>query len=139
MARRKTPAAIAASQSPVQGMRDRLFELAGFDPLEQAALTRRVIAKYAELLDATRQSRLVVNDGLHTSKIESFTDADSAIQARAASELVALMGLEPSKSTTGGSGEHKVQVQIAFVQRPEHTRAPKLVAKATIIDASPQK
>jgi hypothetical protein len=109
--------------------------LIGFDPLEQAALTRRVIAKHEELLDARKVQRLVINDGLHHSAVREWTDLDNQAQARAADALADILGLAPSKSAGSSNADRSVQVQIAFVQRPTGAKAPKVVAQARIIDA----
>jgi hypothetical protein len=86
-------------------------------------------------MSAQRVTRLVVNAGLHTSEVREFIDDDGALQARAAADLIDVLGIKPSKSVASGSGNQPVTVQVAFVQRPDAAKAPKMVARARVIDA----
>src|SRR6267378_1218782 len=119
MARRKSPAALTAANTALVGAREHLFELAGFDALEQATLTRRIIDKLSKLMEAQKVQRLVVNNGLHSSEVQEFIDEDGALQARAAGDLVDILGIQPSKSGGSGSQAPPIQVAISFVQRPK--------------------
>jgi hypothetical protein len=136
MARRQSPAAISAgAQGQAVAVRERLFELAGLDLVEQAAITRRIIDKFCQLMSARKVQRLVVNTGLHQSDVVEYIDEDGALQVRAASELRDILGLAPSKTTTGSGPGTALQVNVTLVQPPDVPRKVKGVAQ--VVDVTP--
>lgn len=134
MARKQSPAALARLAVPdalgsSMPARARLLELAACDEPEQALLTRLVIDKLRQLMTSEKIQRLVVNTGLHQSEVREFIDQNGELQARAAAELIDLLGLKPSRSAGISSGGGPQTINVTFRERePE----PKLV-KAKVI------
>lgn len=110
-------------------MRQTLLDMAGITEAEQALLTRLVINKLTHLLSATTVQRLVVNAGLHRSEVKEYFDDDGALQARAAAELIDVLGLKPSRSQ-GISNTGPMTVNVTFAERPAQ--------QAEIIDVTPR-
>jgi hypothetical protein len=79
-------------------------------------------------MSARAVTRLVVADGRGVSHVETFEDEDGALQARAATELAALLGLYPSKSMGSVTGGGPMTVNVTFAQ-PEPVE---------VIDVTPQ-
>ena len=96
-----------------------MLELAGIKPEELARSTRLVLNKFTELLEAQCVTRLVVSQGRDEPAIvQEFTDQDGALQARAAAELVDILGLKPSRSQGLNTGGGPVSIKVTFVERP---------------------
>ena len=117
---------VPAVRDSLQGLsvRDELLKLAGIDRGKQAELLTLGLDKLQSLLSANSVQRLVVNSGLHRSEVVEFIDADSAIQARAAGELLKVVGAYPSRSSTDGSSKGPTgPILIQFVDMGAHHRA----------------
>lgn len=129
MARKQAPSALArasqaalASPDAVGGalaLRERLLEAAGVTFEEQASLTRASIEVYKRLLSAKKVQRLVVNQGLNTSVVETFVDEDGALQARAADALLDRFGVVVSKTAQIGTNIGSLTVVVNKVQQPQ--------------------
>ncbi len=126
MARKRPPAELARVSVPDAlgssvPARAKLLELAQVNDAEQALLTRLVINKLRDLLSAKRVQRLVVNAGLNVSEVREFVDEDGALQARASSELIALLGLQPSK-TASVTATGPMTINVTLAQRPTQAK-----------------
>lgn len=127
LARKRSPSALVLAPVPdalgsALALRERMLLAAGIDEPEQARIARLAVDKFTSLLDAKRKQRLVVNAGLHNSEVREFIDEDHVVQARAAAELAALIGLYPSKSAGSINTSGPTQINVHLVTRPREAQ-----------------
>lgn len=131
-ARKRAPAELAkiagdlasgSALGSVNSLRQIMLDAAGVSVAELARITRRVVDKNVELLDAKRKVRLVVSQGRDAAAIvESFEEDDTAMQARAAAELTDILGIKPSRSQAINTGGGPVNIRVSFAERPQPKR-----------------
>lgn len=69
-------------------------------------------------MTAQRVVRLVVGTGRGESRVESFTEDDTAMQLRATEDLSDLLGLKPSKTAGSLTGGGPMTVNVSFAPAP---------------------